>query len=48
MDPESLEKWKLELENDRRDQLTKAKELQKETILRRKYGKIMFFQLYKP
>jgi hypothetical protein len=36
MDPESVEKWKQELENDRRDQLTKAKELQKETMQRRK------------
>ena len=36
MDPESLERWKKEFENERKEQLSKAKELQKETIARRK------------
>ena len=37
MDTDSVEKWKMEFENERKDQLTKAKELQKETMQRRKY-----------
>ena len=36
MDSESVEKWKQEFENDRREQLSKAKELHKETMQRRK------------
>jgi hypothetical protein len=36
MDPESLEKWKQEFQNERIEQFNKTKELQKETAQRRK------------
>ncbi len=36
MDPDSLIRWKLEYENQRKDQFNKIKDMQKETLLRKK------------
>ena len=36
MDPETLEKWKEAFQNERKEYLTKAKDIQKETLQRKK------------
>lgn len=37
MDQESLERWKQEFQAERKEQYVKIKEIQKETMQRRKY-----------
>ena len=37
MDPESFEKWKQDYQNERREHFNRVKELQKETLNRRRF-----------